>query len=172
MSEHTHELDLEAERERLDHRLEKASDEAAKYDRDSPQFDKAVKQGQQLDQQMLGLLHLQDAYDDPRIVIREVRQQEYADVGDRVSDLSEEMIGRQSVDNASKGYLVAQGLVEAPFISEDDTFEQRVEAVGDQYPQVVKYLAAKINEVSTPDVDFPNRFAERYQAKRNTSTSE
>lgn len=171
MSEHTHTLDLEEERQRLEQQLEEVSDEAAETDKDSDEYERLARKGRLLDQQMVGLLHLLETYDDPEIVIQEHRQAQFADFGDRVGDLSEQLVGRQSVNNASESFFVAKGLAEAPWFPEGATFEQKAEAVGDLYPQVVKFLYAQINEVSTPPVDFQNGFEARSRAKRQKQTS-
>ncbi|MFC7044300.1 hypothetical protein ACFQH6_20715 [Halobacteriaceae archaeon GCM10025711] len=95
-----------------------------------------------------------------------LRTDEFALVEDHTKDVQDAKVGGRNVDGAGRKFFVAAGLLDAPFLDEDAGFEARARAVGQQPMQVTEWLEHRINELSTPDVDFRNGFGERVAAKR------
>ena len=155
--------DLDEEAARLDAALDEAADAASEADRSSDAFIEAVTRGQDAETYRVGVELLRREYSATSITLRELRAGDFARV-DSYTAATAEQSGGNGVGPA-KLYTVAAALVDAPFVPDDADFEQRVHAVRQLEQQVLLYLYDRIDDLSTPDVDFIEGFGQRLSAR-------
>ena len=169
MARRTQTLDLEAEAQRLDERLDDLADEAAETDSDTQEYEDLRAKARMVEQKLVGVKWaLNPDSDEQRtptreVTIGEVLTGDYAQVEDRSRDVQRQRVGRgedSSVSGAQRVFFVAAGLQAADFLDAGADFEAKANAVNQLAPQFTTYLEDRIDELSTPDVDVGN-FEER-----------
>lgn len=151
-------VDLQDELERIDQELDDVADEVAELPDGAPHAGDLAERGVQLERQLAGLQWATDPPDDDPIdgPIEEVtlgglNAGEYLDVQAETADEG---------GTVSKVIFAAKGVVDAPFIDDSMSEAERVQAVRDLPPQFHEWLATKVDDLSTPDLEG-NGFAQR-----------
>lgn len=103
-----------------------------------------------IDQRGRGVAHLIDQHGtDATVTISGFDAGDYARAEDRVADLRADHDGSGGLPGATRNVWAATGLVDAPFVDAGAGYAERLDAVTDQPPGVVKWLEALINEESS-----------------------
>ncbi|SIR99629.1 hypothetical protein SAMN05421858_5047 [Haladaptatus litoreus] len=90
---------------------------------------------------------------------------EFADVQDRTNTARNEKVGwgsDPSVEAAGSIFQAAKGLVDADFLSDDPEFFEKQQLVSNSAPQFKEWLSARVDDLTTPNVDTGN-FSERLE---------
>ena len=155
--------DLEEEATRLDADLDAAADAASEAEQGSDAFVEAVTRGQDAEKYLVGVELLRQEYGATSITLRELRAGDFARIESYTAATSEQSGGNGV--GPHKLYTVAAALVAAPFVGENADFEQRVHAIRQLEQQVLLYLYDRVDDLSTPDVDFIEGFGQRLSAR-------
>jgi len=171
MPRKTETYQLEEEVERIDERIDELVGEVAELDEGNPLRAQKRSEGQELERHLAGLQWaIAPPEDEPRepyeeITLGALNAGEFADVTDSLSDLQD---GQTPKNGAGQIVFAAKGIVNAPFIDEDMTEEQKIAAVAQLAPQFHEWIQARVDDLSTPDVSgngFEQRLAERESAE-------
>lgn len=189
-------IDIAAELERVEERLDELADEqvaledqiddATDGDEQAPrelqeEYQQVISEANQLDTDRVALQWARDPDTgiDPvdEIEIAALTAGEMAEVGDRtdaVADLKSQEWGiAPDMNNAEQVHFAAAVLEDAPFIDDGADFEAKLDvfnADGLVRPQFVRWIARKGREESTPDVEGKS-YAERVGDRRTTSSA-
>lgn len=174
---HTETLVLEEERDRLESDMDELATELAKVPEeqqteDNPRYATLHQLGQRLEQRRNGVAHLASEYgEEAEVRVGALTAGEYAWVEDNSSDLANQR-GGGSVDGAARNHLAAAGLVDAPFLPDEEYANppDRMEAylgvvAGDLSAMPVKWLAARINDRTSLEPEEGNSFQDMVAAK-------
>lgn len=173
----TRTYDLQDEADRLDDELDALAEEAADADPESAAREEAAAEAMLVEQQFVGVRW---ALDPPADETREPYEEvtlgalttgEYARVTDRLDAARQERVGfgpdGGAMEGAGRVFFAAAGLVDAPFVDADADFEAKAQAVNDLPPQFTRWLEARVDDLTTPDVDVGNGFEARLAAKQS-----
>ncbi|QRY26358.1 hypothetical protein [Halobacterium sp. BOL4-2] len=173
MSQATETLDLSAEYDRIDTKLDDIADDVADRSEDNPARSHTVERGQTLERHLAGLewaLHPSDDEDRQpyeEVTIEELSAGEHADIKDIIAgdtDPAKGSAGSQEL------LVAAKGLVDAPFLPSDPSETQVVTAVNDLTPHFAAFLADRVDDLTTPDIQgngFEQRVAERMSTQES-----
>jgi len=158
-------LTLSEERQRLDTRLEDLADKIVQAD--DPATLRSV--GAQIETRLSGVVYLADKHGaDTTVTVRGLTAGDYAEVEDRLAQMRAEA-GQEELPGASTNLFAAGGLVDAPFIGEDNPpLEDRLAAVADQPVGVAKWLESRVNDCTTVEGNGFRRLDKRI-ADRQTA---
>lgn len=164
---------LADEAERLDEKLDRLADDAAEREgEDTPESEETVAEAQRVEQQLVGVLWACDEFgDDATITVGDLSTGDLARVQDYTQDVRQQRSGgatNRSVAGAHRIFFCAAGIVDAPFIDEDASFEDKAVAVRNLKPQCTTWLEDRVDDLSTPDVELGNGFAARVAARTST----
>lgn len=143
-------IDLAAEEQRLEERREAAFAEARNDDVGEREREQATARAREAEQDRRAVARLREEYgDDATLEIGGLTMDEKAWVTDRIDDLRAQKTG-DNVWGATKHYYAGVGLVTAPFFDGDvESYEARVQAVGEQPAPVIEYVYRQVDSLST-----------------------
>lgn len=148
-------VDLAAEQQRLEEAYREAKVRAEELDRDADGYEAAVTEASEARTHYNAIQYLRDEYDAESVTFGKLTGGEYARVTDRMGDLKSQKVGHGpsggAIQGAAQLYWAGMSLVEAPFISDGDGFEERVEAVRDLPAEVTRWLASEASDRSSLD---------------------
>lgn len=167
MPQATETLDLRAEYDRIDTKLDDLADATAELSEDNSARGRKIREGKTLERHLAGLEWALDPPEDEErepyeeVTLGELSAGEHADVKDIIagdSDPGKGSAGSQEI------LFAAKGLVDAPFLPADASEAQVVSAVDSLKPHFAQYLADRVDDLTTPDIEgngFVQRVAER-----------
>lgn len=176
MPRYTEPIDLREERDRIDSELDALAADLAELDSDSPKREELNSRGNRMERFLAGLEWAIDPPDDDptrdepyeEVTLGALSAGEYADLTDTAAaDAST----TKSVAGSSRVLYATKGLVDAPFINEGMNEAQRLSAVSDLQPQFQKWLAWRVDGLSTYDIEG-NGFAARVAEQQQETTEE
>lgn len=156
MPRYTETIDLQKERNRLDKELDELAAESAEYDPGSPRREQLDAQGRRLEKHLAGVMWALNPDDeddiDPieKVTVGALTAGEYADLTDTTT--ADTSAGKTAA-GSSQVLFAAKGLEDAPFLEDGANEAQRLSAVSDLQPQFQKWLAARVDELSTYDLE-------------------
>jgi len=185
----TQTYDLREEYNRIDNELDELADEVAALGEGSPMYQPKLEEAATLERQLAGLEWAltdpdDDTEDDPAVTVEgdhddrpyeevtvgSLSAGEYAEVRDTLDGDDDPSMGRAG---SSEILFAAMGLVDAPFIDEDDDFTAKIRTVADDLPpHFHKWLRSRVDDISTPDIEgngFAQRLAEREASAKTQS---
>jgi hypothetical protein len=155
----TQQFDLDAEVERLTEQREELAQKLAEIDEDNPVYEQTAQEGQEVDARLRGVLWARDEahdadgvaeWDEPAdtITLAGLTGGEYGQLEDRIRSAS---AGGDVAPGtgAARVYLVAEGTVDAPYLSDELSSEERVEITGRLPMPYLKWAEAQINDLMT-----------------------
>lgn len=165
----TETYNLEEERDRIDNKLDELADEVAELDEGNLLRGQKIEEANSLERHLTGILWALNPDDeedrDPytEVTLGSLTASEHADVRDSAPQVDSP--GKQSNEGGSMILYAAKGVVEAPFLDQNNpAYNEKIAAVGDLQPQFAEWLAERVDELTTPDVEgngFGERVAER-----------
>lgn len=164
----TETYDLEEERDRIDTKLDELADEVAELDEDNPLRGRKAEEANSLERHLTGIqwaLTPDEEEDrDPytEVTLGSLTAGEHADVRDSATSVSK--TSHKSSEGSSMILYAAKGVVEAPFLPDSAGYDAKIGNVSNLQPQFVEWLAERVDELTTPDVEgngFGERVAER-----------
>lgn len=173
----TETYDLEAERDRIDTKLDELADEVAELDEDSPLRGQKIEEASNLERQLAGLdwaLATPDADEDDHpdrpyqeVTIGALTAGEYAEVRDTLDGDSDPTMGRAGTTGI---LFAAQGVADAPFLEGSEDLTGKIVAVRELSPHFQDWLSARVDEISTPQIEG-NGFAQRVAESETSATT-
>lgn len=138
-------LRVDEEFNRLDTRLDELADKILNAD-DATAYEQLAAG---VETQLSGVAYLRDEYGlDATVEIEGHTAGDMARVEDQIAE-RQERLGQQSLPGTRQNLFVASGLVDAPFLDDDAGFDEKLATVADQPVGVVRWLRARINDLTT-----------------------
>lgn len=186
MPRKTETYDLQAEAQRLDERAAELDEQLAELDADdtvaddAPEVRQTMAEGLKVDKMIAGVHWALDPPDDETVLDGPVDEVtlgaltagEAAMAGDVSAGALEEIREQTALDvgnggNMSNLHKVAAGLVDAPWISQQDNVQETMQKTSQVAPQFQTWLYERVDELTTPEVEG-NGFIARVRARRST----
>lgn len=169
MPRYTETIDLREEHDRIDEELDELAAESADVDPDSPRRQELDTQGKRLEKHLAGLAWaINPPEDDPtrdqpyeEVTVGALTAGEYADLTDTAAADAQQ---GKATTGSSQVLFAAKGLEDAPFLDEEMNEAQRLAAVSQLQPQFQKWLASRVDKLSTYDLEgngYAARIAEQ-----------
>jgi hypothetical protein len=186
MPRYTETVDIEGALDTVENALDDVADEVVALeaeidDHDDPpaplldEYQSALERGQRLERHRDGLAWALDPDSEvdaiTEVTIGALTAGEVATVTDRTASMETKKTDdwgvQATLDAANRTEFAAAGLVDAPFIDDSADHADVVGALAECAPQFVAWLADRVDELSTPNIEG-NGFAERVNSKRTT----
>jgi|GEM_PF-5607103 len=164
-------IDLEAEREDLLEAREDLAEKLASIEPSNPAYDGLEDQGKRIDNRLEGIEWALAEWDDTTVTLAAPNGGEFGKVEDRIAETS----GNTDVEpgqGASRVYMVAQGTVEAPYVDDAETFEERLSATSQLPVPYLKWANDRINELMSVGNGERRSFGALVAAKRQEQSTE
>lgn len=145
----TREVDLSAELDRLEDERKEIADQAAEISPDNPAFDGLVGEGQSLDTHIRGLSWALDEWDADTVTLSGLTGGEFGKVEDELADAAAKRDRRGGQPGARRVYLVAFGTVDAPFVDDEMSDDERIASAAGLPVAFLKWAESQVNELST-----------------------
>jgi len=144
----TKEIDLASEIDRLEQRRRDLAEQAASLADDNPKRGELVQEGNEIDTYLHGLNWALEEWETDTVTFSGLTGGEFGRVEDSVVSSAAER-GEQLGGGATRVYLVASGTVDAPYLDDEMTEEQRIGAVSQLPITYLKWAEYRIDELTT-----------------------
>jgi len=158
----TEHYDFREELDRVEAAMEDIAETLAPLDEDNPLVPTLTKQGKTLESQAEGLRWALRTWDVDGVTLAGLSGGEYGHVED-------EMDGGGA--GKARVYFVAKGTVEAPYVSDELSFAERVAAVADLHIGYLRWADARIDDLMGVEGNGETRFSDLLADARQTETS-
>ena len=159
-------INLEAEVDRLESELRETAEKAAGLDDDNPRKSELLQEGRQLDARLAGVRWAVSEWDVDEVTLAGLTGGEFGKIEDGLQQ------DGTTGSGATRVFLVESGTVDAPYVSDDMTEDQRIASVGQLPITYLKWADARINEMTTLGGNGnETRFADLLEESRQKRTS-
>ena len=169
------EVVLSDEADRLEAELVELDEQIASLDPDNPAYDRIDGRGRSVDLYLDGLQWALDNWDADSVTIAGLTGGEFGKVEDELADAAAARQRRGGQPGARRVYLVAFGTVDAPYVGDEMSDDERVSAASGLPLAYQKWAEAQVNELSTVGGNgrggWRQSATEKRQASADTNTS-
>jgi hypothetical protein len=158
------EITLETEIERLEQDRETIAEQAAALADGNPRRAELVQEGVEIDTYLKGLRWAVDEWDADIITLSGLTGGEFGRVEDQVVSAAEQ--GGQPGSGATRVHLVASGTVDAPYVEDDMSEQQRIGAVSQLPITFLKWAEYRVDELTTVGGNGDESFSDLLAAKQ------
>jgi hypothetical protein len=155
--------------QRLEQEREDLAEQVADLDDDNPEIERLAQQGQELDSFLQGLRWACEEWDVDSVTLAGLTGGEFGKVEDGLSGAARDNNGPSP--GATRVHLVAEGTVEAPYISEEMSDREKISAVSQLPLHFLKWAESRVDTLSTVGEDTGNSFGDLVAEKRADANS-
>lgn len=168
------EVDLQEELERLKEERQEIAEQVADLDPENPAYNSLATDGQSLDTHIRGVRWALDEWETDTVTLSGLTGGEFGKIEDELADAAASRERRGGQPGARRVYMVAYGTKRAPFLPDNPSDDERIAAASDLPMSFLKWVEAKVNDLSTvgngaDSKSFSQLLAEKQTTQTQTS---
>lgn len=160
----TEEFVFDDEIERLEAERADLADKVAEIDPSNPATERLAQQGQTLDAHLQGVQWACDEWDVDSVTLGGLTGGEFGQVEDQV--VADNADGGSPGPGATRVYLVAKGTIEAPYIDDGMSDNERIAAVAQLPATYLKWAKTRVDDLTSVGNGAGKSFGDLVAAKR------